>query len=183
MHRIIVFLSFFIYILAANAQLIKVSAQGNILDRQAKNHRCVLDNQSKLAWEVKLSNKGLQDSNNTYTWFDGKSGVNNGDYSHHCHWGKNCNTQTFIDALNQTKLCKQSVWRLPSESELRTLLVYGDNDLLVNLKFFPNTKRKSYWSRDEQDIDIAIDVPFFYGGSKSSDKSFDAHIRAVSDAY
>lgn len=183
MHKIIIFLSFFIYILAANAQLIKVSAQGDILDRQAKNHRCVLDSQSKLAWEVKLNNKGLQDANNTYTWFDGKSGVNNGDYSHHCHWGKNCNTQAFIDALNQTKLCKQSVWRLPSESELRTLLVYGDNDLLVNLNFFPNTKRKSYWSRDEQDIDIAIDVPFFYGGSKSSDKSFDAHIRAVSDAY
>jgi hypothetical protein len=29
---------------------------------------------------------------------------------------------------------------------------------------------------------IAVDVPFFYGGSKSSDKSFDAYIRLVTDA-
>ncbi|BBB22586.1 conserved hypothetical protein [Abyssogena phaseoliformis symbiont OG214] len=183
MHKIIVFLSFFACALIANAQLIKVSAQGNILESEVKNHRCMLDQQSKLVWEVKLSDKGLQDTNNTYTWFNGKSGVDNGDYSHHCHWGKNCNTQAFINALNTAKLCKQSTWRLPSESELRTLLIYGDNDLLINPNFFPNTRRKSYWSADEQDIDIAIDVPFFYGGSKSSDKSFCAHIRAVSDAY
>ncbi len=183
MHKIIVFLSFFIYILTANAQLIKVSAQGNILESESKNHRCVLDQQSKLVWEVKLNDKGLQNTDNTYTWFDGKSGTDNGNYSRHCHWGKNCNTQAFINALNTTKLCKQSTWRLPSESELRTLLIYGDNDLLINPYFFPNTKRKSYWSADEQDVNIAIDVPFFYGGSKSSDKSFDAYIRAVSDAY
>ncbi|ABL02395.1 conserved hypothetical protein [Candidatus Ruthia magnifica str. Cm (Calyptogena magnifica)] len=183
MHKIIAFLSFFACVSIVNAQLIRVSAQGNILENEFKNHRCVLDQHSKLVWEVKLSDKGLQDTNNTYTWFDGKSGVDNGDYSHHCHWGKNCNTQAFINALNTVKLCKQSAWRLPSESELRTLLIYGDNDLLINPDFFPNTKRKSYWSADEQDVNIAIDLPFFYGGSKSSDKSFDAHIRAVSDAY
>ncbi len=176
-------MSFFACTLIVNAQLIKVSAQENILENESRNHQCVLDQQSKLVWEVKLSDKGLQDMNNTYTWFDGKSGVDNGDYSHYCHWGKNCNTQAFINTLNTIKLCEQSAWRLPSESELRTLLIYGDNDLLINSDFFPNTKRKSYWSRDEQDVDIAIDVPFFYGGSKGSDKSFDAHIRAVSDAY
>src|SRR4030065_2353434 len=31
---------------------------------------CVLDNQSGLAWEVKKSKPGLQDMNNTYTWYD-----------------------------------------------------------------------------------------------------------------
>ncbi|WP_238924435.1 DUF1566 domain-containing protein [Candidatus Vesicomyidisocius sp. SY067_SCS001] len=110
-------------------------------------------------------------------------GVSNGDYSHHCHWGKNCNTQAFINVLNIVKLCKQNTWQLPSESELRTLLFYGDNDLLINLLFFPNTKGQSYWSSDEQDINIAIDVPFFYCGSKSSDKSFDSYIQTVSNAY
>ncbi len=183
MHKIIVFLVLFIYTLIVNAQLIKVSERGNILKSGAKDHRCVLDQQSKLVWEVKLNDKGLQDTNSSYTWFDGQSGVSNGGYSYRCHWGKNCNTQTFINALNIVKLCKQNTWRLPSESELRTLLLYGDNDLLINLLFFPNTKRKSYWSADELDTNIAIDVPFFYGGSKSSDKSFDAYIRAVSNAY
>ncbi len=107
----------------------------------------------------------------------------NGDYSHHCHWGKNCNTHVFINALDIVKLCKQNTWRLSSESELRTLLLYGDNNLIINLSFFPNTKRKSYWSSDEQDTNIAIDMLFLYGGSKSSDKSFDAYIRAVSNVY
>lgn len=168
--------------IGAYAQLIKVSGQGHILKKSDTNHRCVIDDQSELVWEVKLVEKGLQDTNNTYTWFDGKSGVENGDYSHNCHWGENCNTQAFINAFNTEKLCQQTTWRLPSEKELKTLLLYGDDALLIDKDFFPNTKLKSYWSSSEQDVNVAIDVPFFYGGSKSSDKSFDAHIRAVSNA-
>jgi len=41
---------------------------------------------------------------------------------------------------------------------------------------------KSYWSSNQLSNNIAIDVPFYYGGSQSSDKSFDAYVRLVSDA-
>ncbi len=166
---------------ASNAQLFKVSDQGSILKNTSTDHRCVLDDQSKLVWEVKLNTKGLQDTQNTYTWFDGKTGIENGDYSHNCHWTEFCNTQAYVKAINAVNLCKQVNWRLPTEAELRTLLVYSDNDLLINQDYFQNTQLKSYWSSKQQSADIAIDVPFFYGGSKSADKSFDAYVRLVSD--
>ncbi|MBT7127959.1 MAG: DUF1566 domain-containing protein [Candidatus Thioglobus sp.] len=176
---------FFILIIttnAANAQLFKVSDQGNILNQKNLDHRCVLDDRSKLVWEVKLKEKGLQNTNNTYTWFDGKTGTKNGDYSHNCHWAETCNTQSYIKQINKINLCKQTQWRLPTEAELRTILVYGDEDLLINQAYFPNTQLKSYWSSNQVNTQIAVDVPFFYGGSKSSDKSFDAYIRLVTDA-
>jgi hypothetical protein len=165
----------------SNAQLFKVSNQGNILSSVSLNHSCVLDDNSQLMWEAKLNTKGLQNSKNTYTWFDTKTGTENGDYSHNCNWTKGCNTQAYVNAINTAKLCKQNNWRLPTEDELRTLLVYSDDDLLIDKNFFQHTQLKSYWSSDQQNTDIAIDVPFFYGGSKSSDKSFDSYVRLVRD--
>jgi hypothetical protein len=174
--------SFVFLSMSAHAQLFKVSEKGNILKANDNNHRCVIDDKSALVWEVKLSEKGLQNTKNTYTWFDGKTGSEDGEYSKNCHWGEACNSKAFIQALNDSRLCQQNTWRVPSESELKTLLVYGDQDLLVNAKFFPNTQLKTYWTVNEESANIAIDVPFFYGGSKGADKSFDAYIRAVSNA-
>ncbi len=165
----------------ANAQLVKLSNQGAILNSASVEQRCVLDANSKLIWEVKLTPKGLQNAKNVYTWFDGKTGTRNGEYSHQCDWGKECNTSAYVKAINAIKLCQQTNWRLPTEAELKTLLLYGDEDLLINQKFFPNTQLKSYWSSSQLNKNIAIDVPFFYGGSQSSDKTFDAHVRLVTD--
>lgn len=182
MTKIPILISLILLSMSIHAQLFKVSEKGNILKTNNAKHRCVIDDKSALVWEVKLNKKGLQSAQDTYTWFDGKTGIENGDYSKNCHWGRACNSQAFIQALNKIKLCEQTTWRIPSESELRTLLVYGDQDLLINTKFFPNTQLKTYWSSNESSADIAVDVPFFYGGSKSADKSFDAYIRAVSNA-
>ena len=165
-----------------NAKLFKLSDRGLILSNTSVEHRCVLDDQSKLVWEVKLSAKGLQNTQNTYTWFDGKTGTKNGDYSHNCHWAESCNTQAYVQAIGGINLCQQTKWRLPTQAELKTLLVYGDNDLLIDQQFFPNTQLKSYWSSNQLNDHIAVDVPFYYGGSESSDKSFDAYVRLVSDA-
>jgi len=52
----------------------------------AKQWSCVLDDKSQLMWEVKVSKKGLQDAQSTYTWFDGNSGVEGGEYSRNCQW-------------------------------------------------------------------------------------------------
>ncbi|TEU21339.1 MAG: DUF1566 domain-containing protein, partial [Gammaproteobacteria bacterium] len=166
-----------------NAKLIKVSNEGALLANDAKQWFCVVDHKSQLMWEVKVSAEGLQNTQNTYTWFDGKSGVENGEYSRNCQWKKGCNTQAFIQALSASQLCQTSNWRLPSESELTALLVYNDDNPLINLDYFPNTQPKPYWtsmSHGHND-DVAIDVPFFYGGTNGSDKSFDSYIRAVSD--
>ena len=166
-----------------SAKLIKVSSAGISLQDSNQQWACVLDDKTKLMWEVKRSMKGLQDNQSTYTWFDGSSGVENGEYSRNCHWGEGCNTQDFIQALNTSNLCQSTNWRLPNESELNSLLVYNDNNPLINTHYFPNTQSKSYWTSAThgQNTDVAIDVPFFYGGTNGSDKSFDSYIRGVRD--
>ena len=180
MHKPLISLLVMSLSFALEAKLYKVSDRGDILPDSAPEFACVLDDKSKLLWEVKTTQTGLQHQHNTYTWFDGKTGVDNGQYSRHCHWGEACNTQRYISALNQAKRCQQNNWRLPGARELKTLLNYGDDHLLIDTSFFPQTQAASYWSADEIDAEIAVDVPFFYGGVGSSDKLFDAHIRAVS---
>jgi len=167
-----------------SAQLIKISTAGNSLTDSAKQWGCVLDNETDLMWEVKRNGKGLQDRQNTYTWFDGVSGVENGEYSRNCHWGKGCNTQGFIKELNASRLCQSTNWRLPNTNELRSLLVFNNNNPLINTHYFPNTQSKPYWTSTshQDDINTAVDVPFFYGGTYGSGKSFDSYIRAVRDA-
>ena len=166
-----------------NAKLVKVSNEGILLVDNAQQWSCVVDDKSQLMWEVKINIKGLQNTQNTYTWFDGHSGVQNGEYSHNCYWGKGCNTQAFIEELNSSNLCQSSNWRLPNEAELTTLLVYNDDNPLINLYYFPNTQSKPYWTSTNRDHNnnVAVDVPFFYGGTNGSDKLFDSYIRAVSD--
>ena len=169
--------------LNTQAKLIKVSSSGAQLDNVSDTWSCVIDSKTQLMWEVKTRQKGLQNTDNTFTWFDGNSGVENGDYSRNCHWSEQCNTQNYINALNQKALCQANNWRLPSASELKTLLVYNDDNPLINQDFFPNTQAQSYWSSTPhatQDS-VALDVAFFYGGTNGSDKSFDSYIRGVSD--
>ncbi len=181
MQTLNLFFIFFVFNTLAQAQFIKVANTGKTLPHSAPHWDCVLDDKTGLLWEVKKTQQGLQNTYNTYTWFDGKSGTQNGEYSHHCHWGKSCNTRAFISALNIAKPCQTNTWRLPRENELNTLLRYHDNNPLINTYYFPNTQSKSYWTQSELNSKTAIDVPFFYGGTKSSGKSFDSHIRAVSD--
>ncbi len=166
-----------------NATFIKVSNSGTALQDSVEAWSCVLDVRTQLMWEVKLKAQGLQDSKSTYTWFDGKSGEENGEYSHYCYQAQNCNTQAFISALNAINLCQSSNWRLPAEGELNSLLVYNDDNPLINTRYFPNTQSGLYWSSTEQTnyLDSAIAVPFFYGGTRGNGKSFDGFVRGVSN--
>ena len=176
-----------------SAGFIKISKNGKILNSNAESWSCVLDSDSNLIWEIKVTEKGIQNNQNTYTWFDGISGIENGEFSRNCFLGESCNSKKYIDDLNKKYICGIYKWRLPTLSELRGLLIYTDDEPLIDLRLFPNTKASTYWSSSVsfEDNNIALDVPFFYGRTDrpyklkgqskvlGSDKSFDSHIRAV----
>ncbi len=92
------------------------------------NETCIKDNVTGLVWEKKTNDGGLQDYKNSYTWYDpnpktngGKIGKQNGG---ECT-GSKCDTQAYIQALNNANYCGYSDWRMPNIEELNSIVDYG----------------------------------------------------------
>ena len=170
---------------SSSAEMHKVSDSGEIIALDSEAWSCVLDDKQSLVWEVKSEEEGVQYSLNTYTWFDGESGRDNGTFSKNCYWGKNCSTLSFTADVNKANLCGYSDWRLPSLDELNMIVdYYGESDTLINTDFFPNTQKNTYWTSDSvtNSPKLAFEVPFFYGGSKAREKTIDTFVRLVRSA-
>jgi hypothetical protein len=171
--------------LSINADFLKISNEAEILELESSEWSCVLDNKSSLVWEVKSENKGIQYALNTYTWFDGVSGRENGIFSKNCYWGKSCNTQSYIEDINEAELCTYSDWRLPTRDELKSIVdYYGDGDILIDSLLFPNTQMDTYWTSmsAKNNPSLAYEIPFFFGGSIVRDKTIDTFVRLVRSA-
>ena len=171
--------------MSSNADFQKMSQDGEKIALDSENWSCVVDDKNSLVWEVKSDKKGVQNALNTYTWFDGQSGRDNGTFSKNCYWGKNCNTQSFIKDINKAELCGYSDWRLPTRDELNSIVdYYSDSDLLIDTDFFPNTQMDGYWTSVsvKANPSMAFEVPFFYGGSMARDKTIDTFVRLVRSA-
>ena len=176
------FMSISLYI---NADFLKMSNDAEILELESSEWSCVLDNKSSLVWEVKSENEGIQYALNTYTWFDGVSGRENGTFSKNCYWGKSCNTQSYIEDINKAELCTYSDWRLPTRDELKSIVdYYGDSDILIDSLLFPNTQMDTYWTSmsAKDNPSLAYEIPFFFGGSVVRDKTIDTFVRLVRSA-
>jgi hypothetical protein len=134
---------------------------------------------------VKGEKEGLQYTMNTYTWFDGDTGRKNNMYSNNCYWGEGCNTESYIDDINEAQICTYTNWRLPTRDELKTVInYYSDGDILIDLDFFPNAQKGTYWTSMtvKDNPSLAYEIPFFFGGSVVREKSLDTHIRLVRSA-
>ena len=185
MKKFLLLSSLYLMSISAIAEMHKVSDSGEILALESEAWSCVLDDKQSLVWEVKSEEEGVQYSLNTYTWFDGESGRDNGTFSKNCYWGKHCNTLSFNADVNKANLCGYSDWRLPSLNELNTIVdYYGESDTLINTDFFPNTQKNTYWTSDSvtNSPKLAFEVPFFYGGSKAREKTIDTFVRLVRSA-
>jgi hypothetical protein len=113
----------------AGFDLTKLDEQGNDLPEDAENWRCVRDNVTGLVWEA---NKDKQDPANpqyihSYYWHDSLKGdvfTGTKPAPGSCG-GIDCNTEAFVSAMNELKLCGVDNWRVPSAFEFNSVIHYG----------------------------------------------------------
>ena len=93
---------------------------------------CVKDTLTGLVWEGKPT-LGDRASSNSYSNF--------GD-------GRSADASAYVTAVNTSKLCGYSNWRLPTRDELQALVDYSvaSPSPGVDTTWFPNTATGSYWS-------------------------------------
>ncbi len=147
---------------------------------------CVKDNVTGLIWEQKTDDGGLRDKDNSYTWYnpdpktnDGNTGVQDGGKC----TGSKCDTQAYIQALNNANYCGYSDWRIPTRSELISIIDYRRFNPAIN-PIFSNTQNSNYWANSPniEGRDNKWYLSFNVGISENGDSlSFvdGTHIRAV----
>lgn len=151
---------------------------------------CVQDNITGLMWEVKTTDGGLRDWNNTYTNFDSTAAAQKHDFAS----GALSNpTQAEIDApgnsvgfknqVNRQRLCGFNDWRLPTAEELQSILDYSvaSPEPPFDALWFPHTVHNYFWSTSSVvgDSDYAWIVDFHDGSVIDDFRSFSGHVRLV----
>lgn len=141
----------------ASVDYTKLDDGGQPLEDQAaiytiQSWDCVRDNVTGLIWEVKTIDGGLRDQSHLYTWYNpdpelngGSPGVEDGG---DCDGGIACDTLSYVQAVNEQGLCGHNDWRMPTRSELRSIVDYRENFPAIDQGHFPNTMALSYWSAD-----------------------------------
>jgi hypothetical protein len=144
---------------------------------------CIRDNVTGLTWEIKMD-RGLRSRDNTYTWYNqdatvngGKPGLENGGK---CE-DSGCDTFAYIQAINDLGLCGATDWRLPTKSELLSIVDNSRIKPALDDGFFPNTLPLHYWTSSPypKEEDSAWQVYFLYGEAFPMIKSESNHIRLV----
>jgi hypothetical protein len=123
----------------------RLNQNGDEIDQDTNDWRCVRDNVTGLIWENKTNNPGaLHDVEQRFTWY---AEADNGGFAGDLNAGStacdlasgNCNTQAFVDAVNAQGLCGFFDWRLPSHDELLSLVHFGkEQGPLIESEYFPH---------------------------------------------
>lgn len=162
----------------------KIGANGEILPVVAAQWSAVLDNVTGLMWENKTDDGGLHDKDNTYTWYEpddtkngGNAGTQNGGS---CPEG-NCDTYSFVQAVNAERYCGYNGWRMPARMELLSIVNRGTFNPSIDSMFFPDTRDFYLWSSSPaaDDGNDAWGVSFYSGYGSRSHKGSNLDVRLV----
>ncbi len=147
---------------------------------------CVLDNKSGLIWEVKKTEPGLQNMNNTYTWYDPNQDTNGG-FAGKANGGvctgSECDTTSYVKAVNAIKLCGLTDWHLPSRFEMGTIVdesVFFPGPTSPK-DFFPEPLAGQFWtdSTFKTRRASAWAWRFDYGSEYITEKSDPLNVRLI----
>jgi hypothetical protein len=114
---------------------------------------CVRDNLTGLVWEVKTDDGGLHDKDHTYTWYS-TDGTTNGGAAGTVGGATcggtlaNCDTQSYVAAVNAVGWCGFNDWRMPSLRELLSIVHYGRTSPAIEPTYFQNTLSYYHWTAD-----------------------------------
>ena len=175
-------------------RFIKLDKTGNVLNDQSvgfqqQSWSCVRDRLTGLTWEIKTNQQSLRYRHHTYSWFSADS-TGNGGFQGYLDLGAcpldQCNTQSYISALNQYRLCNAANWRLPTREELRSIVDYSVTypGPTVDIRYFPDTVAQFYWSSttDADDKNSAWGIGFAFGYDYAYGKDTAARVRLVYSA-
>jgi len=136
----------------------KIDADGNSLPANASEWSCVQDNTTGLMWEVKTDDNGLHDKEDSYNWYNTNATTNGGavgvaDDNGDICFGYNiadsatyCNTEAFVNRVNNAGLCGANDWRVPDRQALKSIVNYNTANPTIDSSYFPNTAKWFYWS-------------------------------------
>ena len=174
----------------------KISNSGATLPDTAKlgtgttDWACTKDTKTGLIWEVKTTDYGLRDYQNSYTWYEPDAKKNGGNAGHqnsgNCK-GSQCDTYAFTNAVNANGLCGKKDWRMPTVAELMKLVVCSDGKYdadgsctnwetvirpTINTTYFPDIT-DNYWFWSSSPYAGSSDGAWYVGFSGgSSDGSY-----------
>lgn len=139
------------------ADYVKVSHRGDAvhpgtaLGNNPDDWACVYDTDTQLLWEVKTTDAGLHDIKWNYTWFNsdvaqsgGVAGTSNGGQ---CWDQLHCDTEKFVQQVNAIGFCGASDWRLPTASELQSILTNASGSIAdIFNEVYPDDRTQGFWS-------------------------------------
>lgn len=147
---------------------------------------CVYDNSTGLMWEVKTTDGGLRDWNQTYTNYDNTGSLQLFDGTSYfpptqAQIDVSSNSIGFKNNVNATNLCGHNDWRLPTQSELSSIVLGLYPGPTIDLTWFPNTQANYYWS-SSPDVTNSLNagvVFFLYGSAVNGSRYGGNFVRLV----
>ena len=129
---------------AAGFDFTKLDSNGNTLPASASSWACVKDNHTGLIWEVKTTDGGIHDKNNTYQW----GGLSAQGRDHASKLGTYYDDwNTLVEGSNSNNFCGFNTgWRVPNATELRSIVHLGRSNPSIDSDYFPNTDASVVWS-------------------------------------